>query len=101
MRISDILPQGKENAITGHDLVSLLKLDGLRSLTQLIERERKDGFPICASTGSEKGYYMPSGPKELEEYISSLDRRLANVGTTRRHLEDTLFRMTGQERIGG
>ena len=101
MRISDFLPEGKENAIPGHDLVALLKLDDLRSLTQLVEQERRDGFPIRASTGNDKGYYLASGPEELEAYISSLDRRLSNVRRTRRHLEDTLYKMTGQERIGG
>lgn len=31
----------------------------LRDLTQLIERERKDGFPICAATDmNSHGYYL-------------------------------------------
>lgn len=30
-----------------------------RDLTQLIERERKDGFPICAATNmNSHGYYL-------------------------------------------
>lgn len=97
--IHEILPIGKENAIPGRDLMSMLGLKDLRELTQLVERERKDGFPICASTSGEKGYYLAADATELEEYIKSLGRRIHNVGRTMTHLEDTLLRMTGQERI--
>ena len=38
---------------------------------------------------------------ELEDYLGSLDRRLHHIGLTRRHLEATLLRMTGQGKIGG
>ena len=99
--IHEILPQGRENAIPGRDLIAILKLKDLRDLTQLVERERLDGFPICASTSNEKGYYLASNADELGDYIESLKRRIHNVGRTMTHLEDTLDRMTGQEKIGG
>ena len=98
--VSDILPHGKENAIPGRDLMPVLKLKDLRELTILVERERKYGFPICASTSCEKGYYLASDADELEDYIKSLGRRIHNVSRTMTHLEDTLDRMTGQEKIG-
>lgn len=99
--VHKFLATGKANAVPGRDLVKLLQLNDLRDLTQLIERERRDGFPICASTGNEKGYYLATDADELEEYIASLNRRLRNVGRTMTHLEDTLVRMTGQEKIEG
>lgn len=99
--IHEILPAGKEHAIPGRVLIDLLDLKDLRELTQLVERERRDGFPICASTGNEKGYYLASDAEELDEYIKSLGRRIRNVGRTMVHLEDTLRRMTGQEKMGG
>lgn len=99
--VHKFLATGKENAIPGRDLVKLLQLNDLRDLTQLVERERRDGFPICASNGNEKGYYLAADADELEEYIASLNRRLRNVGRTMTHLEDTLVRMTGQERTEG
>lgn len=99
--IHEILPTGKENAIPGRDLMSMLGLRDLRDLTQLVERERKDGFPICASTSGDKGYYLAANATELEEYIKSLSRRHHNIGRTMTHLEDTLLKMTGQEKIGG
>ena len=99
--IHEILPEGKENAVLGRDIMAMLRLKDLRELTQLVERERKDGFPICASTGDAKGYYLAANADELEEYIKSLGRRIHNVGRTMTHLEDTLLRMTGQEKMGG
>lgn len=102
MKISDLLPHGKENAIPGRDLVKLMELKDHRELTRRVEQERKDGFPICASTDpNRQGYYLAQDADELERYIKSLGRRLRHVGQTRDHLEDTLLRMTGQGKMGG
>ena len=99
--IHELLLTGKENAIPGRDLMTLLGLKDLRDLTQIVERERKNGFPICASTSGEKGYYIAANAVELDEYIKSLGRRIHNIGRTMTHLEDTLDKMTGQEKIDG
>ena len=102
MMVSDFLLEGRENAIPGHGLVDLLGLNSGRDLTQMVERERKAGVPICASTDtSGPGYYLAADASELKAYICSLDRRLHNVGQTRRHLEATLLRMTGQDQLEG
>lgn len=100
-KLTKIIPTGKENAVPGWKLVEILGLKDLRDLTQLVERERRDGSPICASTGAEKGYYLADGPEELEDYLKSLNRRVKNINRTVVHLEDTLSNMTGQQRIGG
>lgn len=98
--VSKLLSHGKAGAITGAELVKLLELKDLRELTQLVEAERRAGIPICASTDSAApGYYLADGPDELAGYLSSLDRRLNNIRQTRQHLEDTLSRLTGQERL--
>lgn len=100
--VYECLSKGKGNAVPGKDLVALLKLKDLRELTQIIERERKAGRPICASTNSNvPGYYLAASPEELWEYIRSLGRRVHNITVTRNHLEDTLDRMTGQDRLDG
>lgn len=102
MKVSALLLRGRDNAITGAKLVELMELKELRDLTQLIESERRAGSPICASTSAgNHGYYLASNAVELEDYITSLDRRIHNVSTTRKHLETTLLRMTGQGQIGG
>ena len=98
--LSDVLLHGKDNAIPGRDLVSTLGLKDLRELTQLVERERKVGFPICATTDAKRpGYYITDDPAELAAYIKSLDRRIKNVGETRQRMEETLMSMTGQEML--
>ena len=90
-----VLPHGKGHAIPGRELVNILKLKDLRELTQLVERERAEGAPICASTDSAApGYYLADDPAELEQYIHSLDRRLHNMGQTRKHLGATLKGLT-------
>lgn len=96
MRISDVLCAGAENALTGEFLSGLFDC-GLREVSQRIERERRDGAPICASCDSARpGYFLASDPEELALYLASLDRRLQNIAVTRRHLQDTLDRMCGQ-----
>lgn len=100
--VSRHLLSGKQNAISGQDLVTILNLKDLRELTQLIERERRDGLPICAATDQNcPGYYLADGPDELEQYIGSLSRRIHNISRTMTHLEDTLNRMVGQDRMAG
>ena len=96
-KLTKILPHGKPNALPGRELVKLLELKDLRELTQLVERERAEGAPICASTDSAApGYYLADDPAELEQYIHSLDRRLHNMGQTRKHLGATLKGLTGR-----
>lgn len=96
MRISDVLCAGAENALTGEMLASLFDCNP-REVSQRIERERRDGAPICASCDPARpGYFLAADPGELALYLASLDRRLRNISATRRHLQDTLDRMTGQ-----
>lgn len=102
MIVSDFLLRGKANAITGGKLVEMLELKDIRELTQLIEVERRSGSPICATTDSNRpGYYLAADAAELKGYMNSLDRRISNIGQTWKHLEATLLRMTGQEKMGG
>lgn len=98
--VSKLLSVGRDRAITGAELVKLLNLKGLREVTQLVEADRRAGIPICASTDSTApGYFIAGNLEELQDYISSLDRRLHNIRQTRQHLEDTLCRLTSQERL--
>lgn len=86
MTVTDLLHRGKANAVPGRDLVRLLGLHNLRELTQIIEKERRAGEPICASVSAPHGYYIADSPDELRAYLHSLQRRENEVGKTRRCL---------------
>jgi len=99
--IREILPCGKENAVSGNELVNILGLKDLRMLTQIIELEREVA-PICASNDPLRpGYYLPASSSELESYIKAFDRRMSNMARTRKNLGEALRAMTGQETICG
>lgn len=91
------LPIGRANAITADELRRLTKSRSTRAVTIEIERLRKNGVAICASCdASRPGFYRPENAEELASYLRSLDRRIRNVMSTRRHLGDVLNAMTGQ-----
>ena len=55
--VYEILLTGAENAQNGRDICGLLHISK-RELTQTVERERRQGNPICASTDAKNpGYY--------------------------------------------
>ena len=94
MRISDFLQEGAENALTARELTQLLGIKNQREITRAIERERLAGAPICASceTGGQ-GYFLAADEAEMERFVYSLARRVANVSGTLAACEDTLNRM--------
>ncbi len=87
--IREILLEGAENAQTGSSLCLLLDITA-RELTQAIERERRAGVPICASTGSKPGYYLAANRGEMENFCSSLKHRAGEIHKTRRACMKTL-----------
>lgn len=87
--IHEVLHPGRENAQTGRELSTLLRLP-IRELTQLIEAERRQGYPICASTGINPGYFLAADQDEMQAYCNSLLRRAGEIHKTRRACLKTL-----------
>ena len=81
--IHEILLRGAENALTGREICKRLCITA-RDLTQAVERERRQGYPICASTGSNPGYYLAANQSEMERYCNSLLHRAGEIHKTRR-----------------
>lgn len=79
--MTDFLMTGEENAVTGRELCDRFGFDR-RDLTIAVERERRNGVPICASCGSNPGYYLASDKREMINYCKSLERRLKEVQKT-------------------
>lgn len=96
--IYELLLHGECNSTTGKQLATALKCD-LRTVTEQIERERRDGKPICAtSTGRNAGYYLPETPEELETYCRRLYKRGGELFKTRRALLAELDKMKKEAR---
>ncbi len=81
--IAEILTEGAANARTGKELCNLLNIT-VRDLTQAVERERREGHPICASTGSKPGYFLAANREEMQLYCNSLYKRAGEIHKTRR-----------------
>lgn len=70
--INEILLTGAENATSGTDICAMLHISK-RELTATVERERRDGHPICASTDAKNpGYYLAANKDEMQRYCNSL-----------------------------
>lgn len=88
--INELLAKGAENARTGKELAELLHVD-IRSITAQIEKERREGFPICANQhGPNAGYFLPMNADELGSYCGRLEHRAKELYKTRQMLVNVL-----------
>lgn len=55
--IHELLAEGRENARTGRELAQFFDCN-IRDITEQVERERREGQPICVATGENPGYYI-------------------------------------------
>ena len=83
--IHEILPAGRENALTGRELATMFNCD-IRVITQQIEKERREGHPICAASGENPGYFLPADDEELAAYCKRLKKRAVELFKTRQAL---------------
>ena len=82
--INGILLEGEENATTAKELCKLLGMKH-RELTQQIERERREGQPICASCNSTRpGYYLAQDKEQMQDYCGRLLHRMREIAATMR-----------------
>lgn len=59
----------------------------IRAITARIEKERREGAPICAtSRGETPGYYLPADDQELLDYCDRLKARAIELFKTRQAL---------------
>ena len=83
--IENLLPIGKENAISGKDL---LKLTGCSSIR---------GAVICS--GSQCGYWKPKNRQEIKEFVHNMDARATNILKAVRSAKDVLKIPEGQQAL--
>lgn len=97
-RILDLIPDGKENAISRKMLVQKADLNGLipakvrdkdRYVRKLIAEAREDDVIICKPEG---GYYVPTADDvtELAEYVDTERGRATSIFIAIRHADRVL-----------
>ena len=73
--IFEMLPEGRENAISRRNLMSVLGMSD-RSLRLAIAAERRAGALILSSTAVDGGgYYRPANAEEIARFVASMERR--------------------------
>lgn len=75
--IMDILPVGKENAISTADLVKITGCTSSRDLQERIALERNAGAIICSGSGS--GYWRAKNRQEILDFVHCMDARAKNT----------------------
>lgn len=81
--VFEYLSEGAENARTGKEICKALNITA-RDLTIAIERERRAGKPICASTDRKNpGYFLAANQEEMQRYCNSLFHRAGEIHKTR------------------
>lgn len=92
--IMDILPVGKENAISTADLVKITGCTSSRDLQERIALERNAGAVICSGAGS--GYWRAKNSQELLEFVHCMDARAKNTLAATRSAKKALQITEGQ-----
>ena len=92
--VYEVLAEGAENARTGREICRQLRMNP-RELTSTIEQERRAGYPICASTGTNPGYFLAADKEEMQQYCAALAHRADEIDKTRRACIDTIKHLPG------
>lgn len=97
--IMNLLPVGKENAISTVDLVRLSGCGSARDLQERIAYERNHGAVICSGSG--RGYWKPKDRQEIQEFVRTMDARALNTLRAAKSARAVLKIPAGQQVIEG
>lgn len=79
MKITEFIPDGKDNAISMKDLAVMLGTSK-RGVRSLVLAAREHGEPICStSEGDKGGYYMPLDREEAVAYLRQQTARIKSA----------------------
>lgn len=98
--IFDILPIGRERAISSDALAAVTGCKSVRELQKRIERERLAGAVILSDTHG-GGYYRSNDPAELRRFVRTLNARARNTLRAAESAQIALNTIEGQESSGG
>lgn len=93
MRVTDYLGTGTESAVSGKELANMLGIN-IRNLTMAIERERREGEPICAKhSGKNHGYFLASNKAEMDRYCRQLNHRVKELSETHMACKRSMYKL--------
>ena len=92
--IMELLPEGKENAISSEELVGIIKLKSSRELRLKIAKERNAGAIILSTTSG--GYYRSTDREEIAEFIRTLEKRAKSTMKVLKSAKRYLKNVEGQ-----
>lgn len=96
-RVADYLRQGELYAHTARELAYMMNCN-VRDISKMIEEERRQGAPICATCDNRRpGYYLADNPADLAAYCQKLHRRAGEIYKTRRALLKTMQQMQEEQ----
>lgn len=100
--ILDVIPVGRNNAIPGCKISSLVGIS-IKRLQAQIAVLRESGYPICAADIKKpKGYFIPATAQEAEEFCKETIKRAKKTFSTVRNVVsaiDKRFRLNLQQEL--
>ena len=90
--IHELLNHGADNTLTGQYISTVLNMT-IRDVAEVVQRERKEGQPICARTGENPGYFLAETKEEMLTYCKSLEHRERELHKTRLACLKTMRRL--------
>lgn len=97
MELLNLIPYGKENAISRADLARLTGWDD-RKVRDEIKRLLRNGEHILSSS-SAKGYWRSDDPNEIERFLSESDKRRRTEALTVEPMRLFVARAKGDDLI--
>ena len=79
MIVAEVLPSGKENAVSSGALCGRLGFESVRELQKEIAREMAAGAVILSICHEDGGYFLPGNIREVKEFIKTLENRGRNT----------------------
>ncbi|WP_438449711.1 hypothetical protein [Lactobacillus kitasatonis] len=76
-KVFDLIPLGKENAVTGSYIATTLKI-GERTLTDTVKKMRLKHYDIGSTTND--GYWRFKNPQEYMEYMNKAEKEHSGRG---------------------
>jgi len=100
MELIELIPEGRENAISK---VQLTEITGLseRSLRLVVAGERRRGKIILTDCSGTKGYYKPTNSGEVLAFIRSMRKRARETAAIADAVERALMKEVGQDVFEG